>query len=126
MARLFVGFSTVGIVPGSTKTTLYDIDLVKRDLLNRFMTPTGGRVMLPKYGTTIWQKVFEPFTDAVKTSIINDVLSVVNSDPRVILQTVTVFEVANGVGVDCTLLFQPWNVIDTFNIIFDAENQPQN
>jgi hypothetical protein len=42
------------------------------------------------------------------------------------LQTVTVFEVANGVGVDCTLLFQPWNVIDTFNIIFDAENQPQN
>jgi phage baseplate assembly protein W len=123
MGRLFVGFSTVGIVPGSTKTTLYDIDLVKRDLLNRFMTPTGARVMLPKYGTTIWQKIFEPFTDAVKTSIINDVLNVVNSDPRVVLQTVTVFEVANGVGVDCTLLFQPWNVVDTFNMIFDAENQ---
>ncbi len=123
MAHLFTGYSTQGITPGNTKTTLYDLDLVKTDLLNQFMTRKGDRVMLPNYGTKIWNQLFEPFTDAVKTSIVQDVLDVVNSEPRVTINNVNVYQTDYGIAVDLLLFYIPWSVVDTLALSFSAENQ---
>ena len=120
--KMFIGFSTNDVVPGNTKTTMYDLDLVKRDLLNQFMTRKGERVMLPNYGSIIWDQLFEPFTDAIKNLIVQDVVRIINSEPRVILKSVNVYETQHGVAVDNSLYYAPWNVVDSLNLTFDAEN----
>jgi len=125
-SHLFIGFSTQNIVPGATRTTLYDLDLVKTDLLNQFMTRKGERLMLPNYGTNIWDKLFEPLTEATKTSILQDVLEVVNSEPRVTLQDFNMYEQNYGIVIDLSLLYVPWSVVDTLSLNFDAENKIQN
>jgi phage baseplate assembly protein W len=127
MARhLFTGFSTRQVTPGSVKTTLYDLDLIKTDLMNQFMTRKGERVMLPNYGTRIWDQLFEPFTDAVKSIILQDVLDVVNAEPRVTLQNVNINESTYGLAIEVSLFYIPWSVVDTLSLKFDQENQSQN
>jgi len=119
--RTFFGYSTYGLLPGSKKFKLYDIELVKRDLLNQFNTPKGARVMLPLYGTIIWNKLFEPLTAANEELIINDVILIVNSDPRVSLQNVLVTEVAYGLTVSITALYIPNNM--PFSLSVDFNNK---
>lgn len=121
--KYFVGFNTIDLSPGKTKTTLYDIDLIKRDLMNQFMTYKGERVMLPNYGTTIRDQLFEPFTDQVKNIIVQDVLHVINSEPRVQLKKYNVYRSEHGIAVSADLLYVPWNVVNTLDMMFDAENK---
>ena len=125
-SHLFTGFSTQAVRPGNVKTTLYDLSLVKTDLMNQFMTRKGERVMLPNYGTKIWDQLFEPFTDAVKSIILQDVLDVINSEPRVTIQNVNIYEAIYGIAVDVSLFYIPWSVVDTLALTFDQENQSKN
>jgi len=120
--RLFSGYSTQGVIPGNTKTTIYDLNLVKCDIMNQFMTRKGERVMLPLYGSIIWDQLFEPFTDAIKSIILQDVLHVINSEPRVTIENVYVYEADYGIAVAISLFYIPWKVVDTLNLSFDAEN----
>lgn len=122
---LFTGFSSQNVVPGNVKTTLYDLDLVKCDLLNQFMTRKGERVMLPNYGTNIWDRLFEPFTEVIKGLILQDVLDVINSEPRVTIQNVNSYVVDHGIVVDVELFYIPWAVVDTLALSFNNENQNQ-
>jgi phage baseplate assembly protein W len=126
MARhLFKGFSTV---PNDTNVTnrdwvLYDIDLVKRDLLNHFMTKKGERPMLPNFGCSIFEMLFEPLTDANLDFIAEEATRIVNSDSRVRLDSLTVKEIDQGLIVNFVLYFEPYGVYDNFSVEFDKRTQ---
>lgn len=120
-SRLFIGFSTQEM-QGKRGWSVTDIDLIKRDLLNEFLTRKGERVMLPTFGTIIWDLLFEPFTDSTKGAIINDVTRIVGHDPRVRLQNVTVSTSVHGILVGIELKYVPFDAVGTFSLNFDRRS----
>lgn len=119
--RLFIGFSTQEI-QGKRGWSVHDIDLIKRDLLNHFYTRRGERLMMPTFGTIIWDMLFEPFTETVKDTIVEDVQRVVRSDPRVELMNTNVSSTIHGITIAVELKYVPWDAIGTFNIEFDRRS----
>jgi hypothetical protein len=73
-SQFYKGFSTVD--PTRADSRLYDYDLLKQDLFNQFNIRRNERVMDPTFGTIIWDLLFEPFTDSVKSQIIDDVTKI--------------------------------------------------
>jgi len=126
MARgLFIGFSTQEM-EGKRGWSVTDVQLIKRDLLNEFFTRKGERLMLPTYGTIIWDLLFEPFTDGIKAAVVDDVKRIVGNEPRVSLQAVNVTTSARGITVAVELKYQPWDNIGTFALEFDRRALERN
>jgi len=123
--HLFKGFSTIprGDNVLTRNWTLYDLDLVKQDLLNHFHTRRGERPMLPTFGCRIWDMIFEPMTESNIELIVEEARRVVASDSRVRLETIQVKLVEQGVVINFTLFFEPWGVIDSFSVEFDKRAQ---
>ncbi len=120
---LFKGFSTQSDREKTRNWSVYDVDLVKADLLNHFYTKKRERLMFPNYGSIIWDKLLEPLTDAVKQEILEDSIQLVESDPRVKIQSINAIEVDRGIRLEMTLLYVPLNAVDTFNLDFDKSTQ---
>lgn len=121
--KIYVGFSTVDRkIP---QTRLYDIDLVKRDLLNHLNTRKGERIMNPTFGSIIHDLLFEPFTESVREQIVNDVKNIVEFDPRVELINILVEEDDQGIIVNIDLKFLPFNEVDSLFARF-IRNMEQN
>lgn len=123
--HLFKGFSTVedGNNVENRDWILYDIRLVKRDLLNHFMTARGERPMMPEYGCLIWQMLFEPLTEANIELIAEEARRVIRSDSRVKLDKMEVKEVSQGLIVNFVLKFEPWDVFENFSVEFDKRTR---
>lgn len=117
----FVGFNTVG--QPSPPYSLTNIDLIKRDLENHFATPIGSRVMLPTYGTRIYEYLFDPFDEYTKNSIIDDAIRVVQSEPRVELVTMDVFQEDQALNVVLVLLFKPESITDNLFVSFSLKDK---
>ena len=117
----FVGFNTVD--QPNPPYSLTDIELVKRDILNQFQPPMGSRVMLPDFGTNIFSYLFEPFDEITKDAIISDAANVVNSDPRVQLQSLDAYQQDQTLNIIIYLLFVPQNVTDSLYVTFSLQNQ---
>lgn len=106
MAKVFVGFSTVD--KKGPPFQMNDIELIKTDIMNQFATKKGERVMLPDFGSIIHDYLMDPLDDYTQSIIVDDVKSVVLSDPRVQLNSdvnVTVLE--NGIRISVELIFLP-------------------
>ncbi len=126
MARhLFKGFSTIpnGENTATRNWTLYDLELVKRDLLNHFHTPRGSRPMMARYGCRIWDLLFEPLTESNIELIAEEARRVVNSDSRVKINHLAIKEVEQGIIINFTLFFEPWDVYENFSVEFDKRTQ---
>ena len=67
LATIFRGFSTVDNI--RAPYSLYDDDLVKRDLLNEFQTRKGERLMRPDFGSIIHDLLMEPEDTFTETEI---------------------------------------------------------
>ena len=119
--KLFIGFSTQEM-EGKRGWSVTDIQLIKRDLLNHFHTRRGERLMLPTFGTIIWDMLFEPFTESVRATIVADVRRVVLSDPRVSLQNVNVSTSAHGIQIAIELKYIPNDSVGTFSMEFDRRS----
>jgi phage baseplate assembly protein W len=78
--RKFKGFSTVN--KQHTDWRLYDIDLAKQDLLNEIYTRKGERLMSPSFGYIVWDLLFDPLTEEVKSALEDDTIRIVSKDPR--------------------------------------------
>jgi len=115
--KVFYGFSTLDT--NSKQQSFADVALIQRDLYNHFNTLPGERVMMPTYGCTIWDMLFEPFDDALVQAVIAEATRVVQTDTRVILENIQVTEFAQGLMVQITVMYQPYGVIDTFSVQFD-------
>lgn len=118
--RIFIGYSSVG--RRVSETRIYDVDLIKRDLLNHFMTRKGEKVMDPEYGSIIWDLLFEPYTEIVKNQIINDVYRIINFEPRVELIDINIGVEDYGIIIVCNLMYKPFNIVDDLYIQFSRRN----
>jgi phage baseplate assembly protein W len=118
--RVFVGYSTA--LTNSKQQQFVDVELVKRDLLNHFNTIPGERVMMPLFGCGIWNLLFEPFDEATREAVIAEATKVILSDSRVNLQDIAINEYDHGMLIQLTLMFLPFNVIDTFSVEFDRRS----
>ena len=120
----FVGFNTVDqpLPPYS----LTNIQLIKRDLLNHFATPIGSRLMMPEYGTRIYEYLFDPFDEYTKNAIIEDATNVIGSDPRVELVNIGVFQQDQALNIVLDLLFKPESVTDNLFVLFSLKDSESN
>jgi phage baseplate assembly protein W len=115
----YKGFSTVG----KKKTfKLYDAALVKQDLINQFHIRKGEKLENPDYGTIIWDVLFEPMTEQLKQLISKDVSDIINSDPRVAVNTLTVDATDQGISLQLEVTYLPFNVTDRMMLAFDKNN----
>lgn len=117
----FVGFNTVNqpIPPYS----LTNIEIVKRDINNHFATPLGARVMLPNFGTRIFELLFDPFDEYTKNAIIEDAVRVISEEPRVSLVNVDVFQEDQALTVAMALLFKPESITESMFVTFSLKNR---
>lgn len=121
---LYKGFSSYEYQ--KTKSfTLTDIEIVKMDLLNHIYTRRGERVMMPTFGTRIPDLAFEPLDPLTLDILREDLLQVINFDPRVSLigLDITPYYDQNTVVASARLLYVELNVVDTIdlNIVFEDQ-----
>lgn len=120
LPRTYKGFSTVNT--NSINGSLYDLALIKQDLINQFYIKKGEKLENPNFGTIIWDMLFEPLTPQVKELIVNDVTTITNSDPRIRSVQTIVTQVDYGLQVEMTLLYVPYNIQETMQLTFDQAN----
>lgn len=118
--KKYKGFSTVNT--NTENFNLYDFELIKQDLFNHFYTRQGERLMQPGFGTIIWDLLFEPLTPEIKNLVLENINQIVNYDPRVKAENVTVTAYDQGIQVQCTLVFLPYNISQTLQLRFDQAN----
>jgi phage baseplate assembly protein W len=116
-SQVFKGFSTQGREFKSPE--LYDIELVKQDLLNHFNIRKGEKLENPDFGTNIWLYLFDPLDEETKNAVIRDVEEVVNYDPRVTLDQIEVRESQHGLQVVMSVLYIGYAIGETINLLFD-------
>ena len=116
-AKMYKGFSTVS--PDTENFSLYDLDLVRQDLINHFHVRQGERLMNPTFGTVIWDLLFEPLTEELKAAITQDVNTIINYDPRVRAQNVIVTAYESGIQIECNLTYLPYNISQNLQLRFD-------
>jgi phage baseplate assembly protein W len=117
---MYKGFSTVNT--STQNFTLYDFELIKQDLMNHFYTRQGERLMNPDYGTIIWDLIFEPLTEEIKSAILQNVNQIVNYDPRVQASNVLVTSYDTGIQIQVTLTYLPYNLSENLKLRFDQAN----
>ena len=82
---------------------LYDIELIKQDILNHFYIRQGEKLENPTFGTIIWDLIYEPLTEQLKEAIANNVTTIVNYDPWVKADKISVTEIDMGMQIQCVL-----------------------
>jgi phage baseplate assembly protein W len=118
-SQFYKGFSTVN--PNATDVKLYDYDLIKQDILNQFQVRKNERVMDPKFGTIIWDLLFDPLTDQTKRQIADDVTRIVTSDPRASALEINVVEQEYGLLLEITLQYIGSDQTQVLKLNFDKE-----
>lgn len=101
---------------------MYDIDLVKQDIINHFYIRKGEKLMNPDFGTVIWDLLFEPFTEEVKRLITEDVEQIINYDPRISINSVTIDSTDMGIRIEADIRYLPFNINERMVFNFDKEN----
>jgi phage baseplate assembly protein W len=105
---------------------LYDIDLVKQDLINHFHIRKGEKLENPEFGTVIWDMIFEQFTEDVKNIIAKDVEDIINYDPRIAVNEVQIDTTEQGIRIQADIVYIPFNVNERMTFNFDKNNSVVN
>ena len=120
---LYKGFSTFEFEARKT-FEINDIELVKLDLLNHIFTRKGSRVMMPTFGTTVPDLLFEPLDEFTTETLEEELRKVIEFDPRVRLLSfdVDINPDQYSVDVHIRLFYIELEVTDNFelNISFEA------
>ena len=119
-SKTYKGFSTIS--GDSTSFSLYDLALIKQDIINHFHIRQGERLENPTFGTIIWDIIFEPLTEDMKQLVIKNVEEIINYDPRVQAQNVIVTAYESGLQIECVLTYLPYNIQEAINLRFDQAN----
>ena len=117
-------FRYKGFSSNETKNNfkLYDIELVKRDLMNHFYIRKGEKLENPNFGTIIWDMLFENFTSEVRRLITEDVEQIINYDPRVKVNTLTIDSTDQGIRIQADVVYLPFNINERMTFDFDKTN----
>ena len=115
--KTYNGFSTVN--PASIGFKLYDIQIIKQDIINHFHIRQGELLSNPNFGTIIWDILYEPLTEKLKEVIAQNVETIINYDPRVNVASVTVDQYESGIQIEATLVYLPYNISENMRLAFD-------
>ena len=118
--RAYKGTSTVN--PNNNSKKLFDIGLIKQDLINHFHIKQGEKLMNPEFGTIIWDAIYEPLTESMKEAIAKNVTDVVNADPRIVATKIDIDSFESGIIIDVELKYLPYNISETLRLKFDEES----
>jgi phage baseplate assembly protein W len=113
----FRGYSSVGT--SFLSPTRYDLDLARQDLLNHFNTRKGERIMLPEFGSIVWDMLFEPLDEKTIRLIDEDVRRIIKNDPRWALQNVTITEGPNALNIEVIVTYLPSDETVTLPLTYD-------
>ena len=119
---IYKGFSTANWLENRS-LVISDIETIKHDLQNHIFTRLGERVMQPGFGTRIPEMAFEPNDEATIKIIRDDILTVINYDPRVELVSLEVLPIPdnNTIIVLVTVLYIEFEVQGELRI--DVKNR---
>jgi phage baseplate assembly protein W len=120
LSKAYRGLSTVAATNGNF--SLYDIGLIKQDIINHFHIRQGERLENPTFGTIIWDLLFEPLTDDVKSAITENVTDIINYDPRVRVDNIVVSTYESGIQIECELTYLPYSISEALRLRFDNDN----
>ena len=115
--KTYKGISTVN--PDSTNAVLYDIALIKQDIINHFHIRQGEKLSDPTFGTIVWDILFEPMTEQIRSLITKNVTRIVYSDPRVNIDRVIVDDYEHGIQIECDLRYIQYNISERMRLQFD-------
>jgi phage baseplate assembly protein W len=96
----YKGFNTQS---ANRKFRLADFELIKRDLINHFNIRRGEKLMRPTFGCGIWAHLFEPLMEDTRQKIVDEIKQVIDYEPRVNADKVTVTSYDQGVQVEIIL-----------------------
>lgn len=116
----YYGYSSIG--RDFVDTSCTDTVLIRQDLMNHFNTRMGERVMNPDFGCVIWNYIFDPFTDEVRYSVMENLQDIIKSDPRVVLRSIDIAEYEHGLQVELTLAYVDADVTEDMVVNFDGES----
>ena len=116
----YSGFSTYNRL---RKFTLTDFDLVRQDLFNHFSIRKGEKLMNPKFGTIIWDLLFEPLTDDIKDLITDDIKTIVEYDPRIAADNVVITEYDRGIQIELELRYVLTNQSSAMALQFERDSR---
>lgn len=120
MVTFYRGFSTID---KTKKFRVTDQELVKRDLLNHFSIRKGEKLMNPNFGTIIWNVIYDPLTEELKSAIIADVNTIINYDPRISVDNVNIVEYENGIMLEINIRYVQTNQATTMRLQFDSQTK---
>lgn len=119
-SRTYRGLSTIS--NPSNSFSLYDLALIKQDLLNHFHVRQGEKLENPEFGCIIWDLLFDPLTEELKELIATNVTEIVNYDPRVKVDQLIVSQYESGIQIECQLTYLPYNISEALRFRFDQDN----
>ena len=118
-SKQYRGVSTVANPKGFN---LYDLQIIKQDIINHFHIRQGEKLENPEFGTIIYDAIFEPFTEALKDAIIEDLTANLNADPRLSTGDITVREADKGIAIEASITFVPLNITEKLSFNFDENS----
>lgn len=102
------GSVTQPINPGK-KYKLVDNPLVIQDFVNAFNIRQGQKVGQPGYGTTLWNFIFDQNDLTTQQRVQTEVQRVASLDPRIILNSVSIYPQDNGILIEVEIAVAPFN-----------------
>tara|TARA_B100000073_G_scaffold292379_1_gene255676 strand:- start:302 stop:838 length:537 start_codon:yes stop_codon:yes gene_type:complete len=117
-SRIYRGFASNN--PNARNGVLYDADIIKQDIYNHFMTARGERVMMPEFGSVIWDYLYEPLDEQTKEIMLEDAKEIVGQDPRVELLEADISGFESGVIINLKLNILPQNMVQQMMIEFNV------
>ena len=115
--KTYVGFSTVN--RDFDSNTLYDYELARTDLLNSLYIKKGEKLENPELGSIVWHLLFEPFTSDVSKAIEEDMIAMVDADPRWKLDTLRIQQEEHGLNIEMEITYSPYNIGEHLSLTFD-------
>jgi phage baseplate assembly protein W len=101
ISQFYKGFSSTDI--SNINSKLYDLDIIRQDLINQFKTRKGERLMNPTFGTIIWDILMEPMTDDIYDLLSQDINKICNSDPRITPTQLNINEFEGGYLIEISV-----------------------
>lgn len=120
LSKAYRGMSTIS--EDSASYSLYDINLIKQDLINHLHIRQGEKLENPSFGTVIWDLLFDPLTDDLRDLIVQNVTDIVNYDPRTTVDNVTVSTYESGIQIELDLTYLNYSIAETLRFRFDQSN----
>ena len=119
IARTYRGISTVD--KSRKNNVLFDLELIKQDILNHFHIRQGEKLSDPTFGTILWDVLFEPFTPVLRDLIVDNVKNIIAFETRVTTNRVIVDAYESGIQVEMELTYLPYNISENMRLKFDKD-----